>query len=1027
MGWSSKGRSIQVENNRLKKGFLEYWFANKLADIAVFAALVFIISLFSINTPTIAATAPPTEQTLEFDHLSTGYALDGQHQFLECGQCHIKGVFKGTPIVCDGCHDGVVAKGKSSTHVPTEEQCDLCHTTATILETNAVMDHSTISASCLSCHDGIASIGKSSRHVDTSNLCDACHSTVTFVPASFVDHTQVNGSCQGCHNGLIATGKSANHQPTTDLCDACHTTIGWAPALIPIDHAQTLGVCGGCHDGQIALGKSAAHIETTNVCEACHRNTVSFVPAIVTYPTEHEQIINGFASDGCSRSGCHDGLTGFSGRSPSHLPTTDNCGACHTSANFLVVAASAVDHNEVIGSCYSCHDGTTVPGKTEAHPLNMTELCDACHQPGPVSWTPIAASAVDHNEVIGICIVCHDGTIAAGKSGKHVAAPNFQTSDACDACHTTGSAWAPVIAANVDHFEFQVSGCNICHDDGGVTTLLANTKAAFPAHIATTSECDICHSPRAWLPANFNHADVVNLSDCGTACHIPGNPGLPKSATHIASSNVCGACHATNTFKPVLRVDHDEITSSCLSCHFPGSTFSSFSKENIPNHISSSDLCETCHSTLAFRPVITIDHSQLVGGGAGACASCHNGTIATGVNANHIPVTQECDTCHTPNATGWTPTSFDHANNTATACSTCHNGVNATGKPANHIPIIAETCDGCHRPNVGGWTDILSVDHGLVQGSCASCHNGSITLGKNPRHIASTELCEACHITTAFVPADNVNHDEVLGSCNVCHEGTIATGKPVNHPATTNMCDACHSPGVWKPVVVVDHNEVIGSCARCHDGIIAQAKNVGHIPSSDFCGGCHNTQKFTPARVDHSEVTDNCIACHDGTITIGKNSGHPNTSNLCDACHTNFNAFRPVQIVDHNEVIGTCGVCHDGVIAKGKSSGHFVYSALECDDCHTTIRWTITNTYSHDLAGLEYPTPDHRFGNLNCRTCHTQNTSTIPAALSSCARCHERDYDPGEHENLPVTDLQDCTNSTCHESGIEHRADDGGW
>jgi hypothetical protein len=37
----------------------------------------------------------------------------------------------------------------------------------------------------------------------------------------------------------------------------------------------------------------------------------------------------------------------------------------------------------------------------------------------------------------------------------------------------------------------------------------------------------------------------------------------------------------------------------------------------------------------------------------GTCSSCHNGTLATGKNAGHVPTTAECSECHSTLA--WEP------------------------------------------------------------------------------------------------------------------------------------------------------------------------------------------------------------------------------------------------------------------------------------------------------------------------------------------------------------------------------------
>src|SRR5208337_4895922 len=50
----------------------------------------------------VAAVAPPI--TVAFDHLPTGFELDGVHRDLPCESCHLNAVFKGTPRDCGTCH-----------------------------------------------------------------------------------------------------------------------------------------------------------------------------------------------------------------------------------------------------------------------------------------------------------------------------------------------------------------------------------------------------------------------------------------------------------------------------------------------------------------------------------------------------------------------------------------------------------------------------------------------------------------------------------------------------------------------------------------------------------------------------------------------------------------------------------------------------------------------------------------------------------------------------------------------------------
>ncbi len=116
-----------------------------------------------------AAGAPPI--TVPFDHLSTGFELDGVHRDLPCESCHLNAIFKGTP-----------------------RNCGICHITG-----------STFNAT-----------PKTATHIMSTNNCAACHDTISFRPDVHFDHAEVMGSCVSCHNGTIAAGQGTDpsgHQP----------------------------------------------------------------------------------------------------------------------------------------------------------------------------------------------------------------------------------------------------------------------------------------------------------------------------------------------------------------------------------------------------------------------------------------------------------------------------------------------------------------------------------------------------------------------------------------------------------------------------------------------------------------------------------------------------------------------------------------------------------------------------------------------------------------------------------------------
>ena len=146
-----------------------------------------------------------------FDHFTTGFELDGMHRNVDCESCHVRGVFKGTPRTCAGCHDG---------------------------------------------SNRIANSAKSPRHMLTTAVCEACHTTtMSWNSVPVVDHEEVVGTCQSCHNGTYANPKPANHPQTSDDCEQCHNTYSWT--TVAFDHAGIVDNCVRCHDGSTATGKGA--------------------------------------------------------------------------------------------------------------------------------------------------------------------------------------------------------------------------------------------------------------------------------------------------------------------------------------------------------------------------------------------------------------------------------------------------------------------------------------------------------------------------------------------------------------------------------------------------------------------------------------------------------------------------------------------------------------------------------------------------------------------------------------------------
>jgi hypothetical protein len=264
----------------------------------------------------------------------------------------------------------------------------------------------------------------------------------------------------------------------------------------------------------------------------------------------------------------------------------------------------------------------------------------------------------------------------------------------------------------------------------------------------------------------------------------------------------------------------------------------------------------------------------------GTCASCHNGTTATGKPARHIATNAACDTCH-KSTTTFAGARFTHTGTTA-ACAGCHNGTTATGKPPRHVMTNAP-CETCHKSTVTFAG--ARFNHTGATAPCATCHNGTTAIGKPPRHIVTSAACDTCHKSTVSFDIVRVDHTTLTAPCASCHNGTAASGKPQTHFVTSLPCDTCHKTVSWSAVTYrhtsgtyPDHGASI-ACNQCHstNSQVVPWKFAAFKPD---CAACHapefhpqqHVKYLKPVPMDYTvaELKDCTGACHiytDRTMT----------------------------------------------------------------------------------------------------------------------------------------------------------------
>lgn len=210
-------------------------------------------------------------------------------------------------------------------------------------------------------------------------------------------------------------------------------------------------------------------------------------------------------------SDCHAlaGLVRATPLPPDHLPTGEQCQDCHLETTWSPVYR--VDHFQLQGECIACHNNGIAPGKPPQH-IQSGDNCEACHS--TYAWVP---ARFDHfNVTPGTCIDCHNNSIAEGKDPGHI-----QSSNICDDCHST-TAWEPTFFSHMsaaypgDHAENL--DCSDCH--GSNTQTVNWPSPGFQPYCAACHEGEFEPGPHKSSEDPDRFYNVNDLQDCTGACHV---------------------------------------------------------------------------------------------------------------------------------------------------------------------------------------------------------------------------------------------------------------------------------------------------------------------------------------------------------------------------------------------------------------------------------------------------------------------------------------------------------------------------
>ncbi len=271
-----------------------------------------------------------------FDHILTGYALEGKHRNVDCRKCHTSKMTE--PLVhnrCMDCHQDF-HRGQFIRDVY-QSDCTDCHTVAGFSGSTFTIEQH---------NEG--SFPLTGAHLATP--CFACH-----LQDDTWNFRLQEQQCTGCHTDIHEGNLSRKYDPEK-TCTGCHTTDTWSE--VKFDHTATSFVlegrhevvsCTSCHIPEPDFGtiKNIPFTGLAMECVACHDNI---------HGTQFEE------SGGTDCRQCHDFLAWIPGRFD------------HSTARFALTGA----HLNV--ACDKCHPPALVDGKMVVQYRLERFECVDCHR-----------------------------------------------------------------------------------------------------------------------------------------------------------------------------------------------------------------------------------------------------------------------------------------------------------------------------------------------------------------------------------------------------------------------------------------------------------------------------------------------------------------------------------------------------------------------------------------------------------------------------------------------------------------------
>ena len=681
---------------------------------------------------------------------------------------------------------------------------------------------------------------------------------------------------------------------------------------------------------------------------------------------------------------------------------------------------------------------------------NLAIACTDCHS--TEAWVPLVASPSFRHADTGFVLTGAHATAACRKC--HQTLVFSQVGTACQDCHRD------------PHAGELGARCASCHG----TTTWANQRAMFDRHgrtlfplLAAHSrlDCESCHggqrqdqyasTPVECIACHRTAFETATPSHRGfsTACadchgSIPEN-WESASFTHTAAFPLTGG-HAGIGCRQCHVGGFSAVSADCYSCHRRD-----FEATRDPNHVAGgfSTNCLTCHSATTWQGATNFNHAATAFPLDGAhrsvgCTSCHK--------TSYAGTPKDCYSCHRTNFEGTRDPNHVSAG-FATACQTCH--TTTAWRPAQSFDHAATgfvldgghrsvACASCHKSGYAGTSR-----------ECYACHRSGYEGTRDPNHVAGSfpTVCQQCHSTSAWRPAQNFDHARTAFpldgahrtvDCSSCHRNGTYAGTPKdcyschrssfegtrdpNHVSGSfpTTCQQCHSTSAWRPAQNFDHartafplngahrNVECASCHRngtyagtpkdcysCHRSTYEGTRNPNHVQQGmpTACQQCHTESAWQPANFNHSATA------------FPLNGAHRNVT--CASCHRN------------GQYAGTpkdCYSCHRSTYEGTRNPNHVQQGfPTACQQCHTESAWQPAN-FNHSATAFPL-NGAHR--NVTCASCH--RNGQYAGTPKDCYSCHRSTYEGTRNPNhvqqgFPTACQQCHTESAWQPANFNHNA-----